>query len=64
MTLEHVHGPAFKARYREAQRAVIDHAETVAHGRRNGTLTTDELDALVSAQLVLDRLRFAYITGT
>lgn len=62
--LDHQHGPAFKARYREAQWSVLDHAETVAHGRRQGTLTTDELDALVTAQLHLDRLRYAYITGT
>lgn len=62
--LDNVHGPALKARYRDAQRALLDHAETVAHGRRNGTLTTQQLDALVDAQLALDRLRFAYITGT
>lgn len=63
MTLEHVHGPAFKARMRDAQRAVLDYAETVAHGRRNGTLTTAALDKLVDAQTDLDRLRTVYLRG-
>lgn len=62
--IEYAHGPAFLARYREQQRAVLDYAETVAHGRQTGTLTRDDLDALVTAQAELDRLRHAYITAT
>lgn len=62
--LEHVHGPAFMLRYRNAQRAVLDHAESVADGRRNGTLTKDALDQLAAAQSELDKLRRAYIIAT
>lgn len=63
MALDYVHGPAFKARYRDAQRAVLDYAEAVAHGRMRGTLTTAALDKLVNAQTDLDRLRTAYLRG-
>ena len=63
MTLEHVHGPAFLAAIRSAQKAVLDHAETVADGRKAGTLATEHLDALVDAQRHLDTLRLAYITA-
>lgn len=64
MTLDHVHGPAFMARYRQAQRAVLDYAEQVADGRRDGTLTKAALDRLVESQTDLDRLRAAYLQAT
>lgn len=64
MTLEHVHGPAMLARIREAQRAVLDYGEQVAHGRRNGTLTRQQLDQLADAYDELHRLRSLYIRGT
>ena len=63
MTLEHVHGPAFLARMRDAQKLVLNRAETVADGRRNGSLSAAALDRLVDAQRELDRLRRLYITG-
>lgn len=63
MTLEHVHGPAFLARMRDAQRLVLARAEAVADGRRNGSLSAAALDRLVDAQRELDRLRKLYITG-
>lgn len=63
MTLEHVHGPAFMLRYRDAQRAVLDRAEAVADGRRNGSLSAAALDRLADAQSDLDRLRKLYVTG-
>ena len=64
MTLEHVHGPAWQARHRELQRAVLDYADTVAHERRTGTLSADALDRLVAAVTALQELRRAYIRGT
>ena len=64
MTLEHVHGPAFLKAYRDAQRAVLDRAEAIAHGRRSGTLSAADLDRLTAAQRRLDELRQAYIRGT
>ena len=64
MTLEHVHGPAFMARMRDAQKLVLVRAEAVADGRRNGSLSAAALDRLVEAQRELDRLRKLYITGT
>lgn len=64
MTLEHVHGPAFLRRYRDAQRAVLDRAEQVAAGRTNGTLSVAAIDRLTDAQKQLDQLRQAYIRGT
>lgn len=64
MTLEHVHGPAFMARMRDAQKLVLARAEAVADGRRNGSLSAAALDRLVDAQRELDRLRKLYITGT
>lgn len=64
MSLEHVHGPAFKAAYREAQRTVLDYAEEVAIGRSSGSLTAAALDRLTAAQKRLDKLRQAYIRGT
>lgn len=64
MTLEHVHGPAMLARIREARRAVLDHGEQVAYGRRNGTLTREQLDRLADAYDEFHRLRSAYIRGT
>lgn len=63
MALDHVHGPAFLAAIRDAQRAVLAHAEAVAHGRKQGTLTTDQLDSLVDSQRHLDTLRLAYIAA-
>lgn len=63
MTLEHVHGPAFIARMRDAQRLVLARAEAVADGRRNGSLSAASLDRLVDAQSDLDRLRRLYLTG-
>ena len=63
MALDHVHGPAFKASYRDAQRAVLDYAELVANGRMQGTLTGAALDQLVKAQKHLDTLKLAYIVG-
>lgn len=63
MTLEHVHGPAFMARMRDAQKLVLVRAEAVADGRRNGSLSAAALDRLVDAQRELDRLRKLYITG-
>lgn len=63
MTLEHVHGPAFLARMRDAQKLVLNRAETVADGRRTGSLSAAALDRLVDAQRELDRLRRLYITG-
>lgn len=64
MTLEHVHGPAFLARMRDAQRLVLARAEAVADGRRNGSLSAAAIDRLVDAQSDLDRLRRLYITAT
>lgn len=64
MTLEHVHGPAFIRRYREAQRAVLDRAEEVAIGRTSGSLSAAAIDRLTDAQKQLDELRQAYIRGT
>ena len=64
MTLKHVHGPAMLARIREAQSAVLDYGEQVADGRRNGTLTRQQLDRLADAYDELHRLRSAYIRGT
>lgn len=64
MALDHVHGPAFMLRYRDAQRLVLDRAEAVAHGRMHGTLTKAELDRLVDAQSDLDKLRRAYLQAT
>lgn len=64
MSLEHVHGPAFMLRYREAQRAVLDRAEEVAAGRRQGSLSAAALDRLTEAQSELSRYREAYIRGT
>lgn len=63
MTLEHVHGPAFMSRYRDAQRLVLARAEAVADGRRSGSLSADSIDRLVEAQRDLDRLRKLYISG-
>lgn len=63
MTLEHVHGPAFMARMRDAQRLVLARAEAVSDGRRNGSLSAAALDRLVDAQSDLDRLRRLYLTG-
>lgn len=63
MTLEHVHGPAFMLRYRDAQRLVLARAEEVAVARRDGSLSAAALDRLTSAQSALDRLRYLYITG-
>lgn len=63
MTLEHVHGPAFKARMRDAQRLVLARAEAVSDGRRSGSLSAAALDRLVDAQRDLDRLRKLYVTG-
>ena len=63
MTLEHVHGPAFMARMRDAQKLVLVRAEAVSDGRRNGSLSAAALDRLVDAQRELDRLRKLYITG-
>lgn len=64
MALDHVHGPAFMLRWRDAQRAVLDRAEAVADGRRNGSLSTQALDQLAAAQAELSRYRRLYITGT
>ena len=63
MTLDHVHGPAFMLRYRDAQRLVLARAEEVADGRRSGSLSAAALDRLVEAQSDLDRLRRLYLTG-
>lgn len=63
MTLEHVHGPAFMLRYREAQQLVLARAEAVADGRRNGCLTAEAIDDLTDAQGALDRLRRLYLAG-
>lgn len=63
MTLEHVHGPAFMSRYRDAQKLVLARAEAVADGRRSGSLSAAAIDHLVAAQRDLDRLRKLYLTG-
>ena len=63
MTLEHVHGPEFLARMRDAQRLVLARAEAVADGRRSGSLSAAAIDRLVDAQSDLDRLRRLYLTA-
>lgn len=63
MSLEHVHGPAFLLRYRDAQRAVLAEAEAIVYARRNGTLSTAALQRLESHQDELDRLRGLYLRG-
>lgn len=63
MTLEHVHGPEFLARMRDAQRHVLARAEAVADGRRSGSLSAAAIDRLVDAQSDLDRLRRLYLTA-
>lgn len=63
MALDYIHGPAFKLRYRDAQRAVLNRAEAVADGRRSGSLSAAAIDRLVDAQGDLDRLRRLYLSG-
>lgn len=45
----------------DLRRAVLDAAETVAHGRANGSLTAADLDRLVAAQADYSRHRRAYL---
>lgn len=63
MSLEHVHGPAFMLRYRDAQRAVLAEAEAIVYARRNGTLSAAALQRLGTHQDEVDRLRGVYLRG-
>lgn len=48
-------------RLRDLERAVMDAAEQVAHGRRSGNLTTEALDTLASTHADYARMRHDYL---
>lgn len=51
----------YAGRYADAQRAVLDAADTVGYHRRRGTLAAEHIDALDDAALALYRARLEYI---
>lgn len=62
MTLD-LADPSIRHELRDAQRAVLDHAEEVTHTRARGTLSAASLDRLAAATEHLSAVRRRYITG-
>lgn len=62
MTLDH-RDDTLPQRLRDAQRAVVDYAETVTDTRARGTLSAAALDRLADATHDLAQLRALYISG-